>query len=261
MSDNGEAARSAAKFGTGLDKPLIKRFYKSVTVDAVAAGNPGGPVAYRVLLDGRGVRTPAKRPLAVPVEKLAEVIAAEWRAQGDTIEPGTMHVTRLVNTALDGVTGRESEVRASIVHYAGSDLLCYRAEGPYELAERQSRRWGAILDWADETLGLSMVLAAGIMPVVQPAQTIAKVARALEAYDSLQLAALHDMTTLTGSVLLALATARRGITAQDAWSLAHLDEDYQIELWGADADAVAKRARRWQEMEAAEAVFRLVSTS
>ena len=136
--------------------------------------------AYRVVLDGRPVRTPARRELAVPSEPLAQALAAEWQGQGETMDPATMPLTRLVNSALDGVAGREPEVRADIVKYAGSDLVCYFAEAPDELVERQAQRWGAVHAWAEAALGVRLVLAEGIMPVAQDAAMLARIEAALE---------------------------------------------------------------------------------
>ena len=225
-------------------KRLARRFYKVATVE------PRGD-AYRIVLDGRPVRTPAKRELAVASESLAQSLAAEWQGQGETIDPSTMPLTRLVNSALDGVVGREAEVRADIVEYAGSDLICYFATAPDELIERQTRQWGAVHAWAEAALGVRLVLTEGIMPVAQDQVMLARIDAALGGDDALSLAALHVVTTLTGSVLLALAVARGQLRPAEAWALAHIDEDFQIEQWGEDEEAAARRAKRWLEMQAA----------
>lgn len=228
-----------------------KRFYKEVTVaEAVAS-----PPAFRVLLDGRGVRTPAKRELAVPSRALADALAAEWAAQDATIQPRTMPLTRLINSALDGVTGREVEVRAAIVAYGGSDLLCYLAEGPRELIERQSQAWGEIHAWVKSAFAVELTLAVGIMPVMQSAAMLARLDSALGERGPLELAALHVMTASMGSLLLSLAVVHRRLDASQAWSLAHIDEDFQVEKWGRDAEAEARRAQRWSEIVAASQVL------
>jgi len=229
---------------------LPKRFYQTVSV----AARDGG---FAVMLDGRPVRTPAKKLLVVPVETLAVALAEEWDAQKTNINPATMPLTRLVNSALDGVAGREAEVAAEIVKYAGGDLLLYRAAGPAALVARQARHWDPVLAWAEGWLGGRFILAEGIMPVSQPQSTLDKLAAKIADMATLPLAALHVITTLTGSALLALAHAERGIGAQEAWIAAHVDEDYQIELWGPDTEAGARRTDRWREMQAASFLISL----
>lgn len=242
-----------------LRQALPKRFYTQVAVHRCGVGEQTD--AFAILLDGKPVRTPRKSVLAVPTEALAEAIAAEWRAQRELIDPETMPLTRVVNSALDGVKGRQEEVRREILGYAASDLTCYLAPGPRELAERQAREWGAIHVWAQDALGARFACVAGIVPIAQPSATLAAVQRTLEAYGTFELTALHVMTTLTGSALLALALARAqgALSAERAWALAHLDEDWQIAQWGDDAEAAARRARRWLEMKAASDLLTLLS--
>jgi chaperone required for assembly of F1-ATPase len=230
---------------------LPRRFYKTVTL----AETPEG---VRVLLDGRPVRTPAKRELALPTRALAEAVAAEWQAQGDHVDPGSMPLTRLVNSAIDGIAGREDEVRADIAKYAASDLVCYRAEAPVELVARQAAAWDPVLAWARDALGARLGAGQGLVPVRQPEQAVAAVERALAPLDGLALAAHHVMTTLTGSALLALAHGRGRLTAEEAWNAAHIDEDWQISQWGEDAEATARRASRWAEMQAASRLLGLL---
>ncbi len=232
--------------------PRPKRFYRAASVDGAAP-------AFRVLLDGKPVRTPAKRELAVPSRALAEALAAEWEAQGERIDPATMPLTRLANSAIDGVSGREAEVRADIAKYAASDLLCYRAEGPAELVRRQTEVWDPVLAWARESLGARFVLGQGVVPVAQPQAATAAIERALAEFDAFSLAAHHVMTTLTGSALLALAHARGRLAADEAWAAAHVDEDWQIAQWGEDAEAKARRDRRCAEMQAASRLLALVA--
>jgi chaperone required for assembly of F1-ATPase len=247
MSGNGDAPGVPGK-GAGAQP---QRFYKAVTVEGAAG-------SFRVLLDGKPMRTPAKRGLVLPTRGLAEVIAAEWSAQGARVDPRSMPLTRLANSAIDGVAGREAEVRADIAKYAGSDLVCYRADGPEELVRRQAECWDPILAWARDALGARFDVATGIMPVTQPEASKAAVAGALDGLDAFTLAPLHVMATLTGSVLLALAHARRHISAEAAWALAHIDEDFQIGKWGWDAEAGARRERRWAEMAAASRMLALL---
>lgn len=236
-----------------LRPPLPKRFYKDVTVTAGADGS------HEVRLDGRSVKTPKKRPLAFPTPALAEAIAAEWRSQGAEIDPATMPMTRIANTAIDAVTDALPEVAADIVAFAGSDLLCYRAEGPEALQQRQAAAWAPVLAWAREALGARFLLAEGVMPVTQPEAALAGVGRAVATLDAFAISALHVMTTLTGSALLALAHARGFLSADAAWAAAHVDEDYQIELWGPDAEAEARRAYRKSEFEAASRLYALLA--
>jgi chaperone required for assembly of F1-ATPase len=230
-----------------------KRFYRAVSVD-------GAKPTYRVLLDGRPVRTPARKELAVPSRALAQALAAEWEAQGDHIDPGTMPLTRLVNSALDGVTGREAEVRAEIAKYAASDLVCYRASAPHEreLARRQAAAWDPVLAWARRELDVHLSIGQGIVPVAQPQAAAAAIEGVLGGLDAFALAAHHVMTTLTGSALLALAHAGGRLTAEKAWAAAHVDEDWQISQWGEDAEAKARRQRRWTEMQAASRLLALL---
>lgn len=239
MSDNPmKAAREAARAA----RP--KRFYRSVEVAAADAG-------HSVLLDGRPVRTPARRTLALPNAAYAEAVAEEWRAQRDLIEAETMPLTRLANSAIDGVADALAEVRADIARFAEADLVCYRAEGPEGLVEAQRRHWDPVVDWAREALDIRLVLAEGVMHVAQQDETSERVAAALSNRDSFTLAALHVMTTLTGSCMIALAVAEGRLAGPEAWSAAHVDEDWQITRWGADAEATARRDARWREMEAA----------
>jgi chaperone required for assembly of F1-ATPase len=232
--------------------PRPKRFYRGVTVDGAAP-------AFRVLLDGKPVLTPAKRELALPNRPLAEAVAAEWEAQGERIDPGTMPLTRLVNSAVDGVAGREAEVRADIAKYAAGDLLCYRAEAPAELVCRQAEAWDPVLAWARAALGANFAVGRGIVPVAQPEAAAEAVGRALARLDVFGLAAHHVMTTLTGSVLLALAHAGGRLTGEEAWAAAHVDEDWQIGQWGEDAEAKARREKRWAEMQAASRLLALLA--
>jgi chaperone required for assembly of F1-ATPase len=229
-----------------------KRFYRAVSIDGAAR-------AFRVLLDGKPIRTPAKRELALPAEELAEAVAAEWEAQGERVDPATMPLTRLVNTALDGVAGREAEVRAEIAKYAASDLVCYRAEGPAELVHRQAGAWDPVLAWAREALGAKLLTGQGIVPVAQPEAAAEAIGRALARLDAFALTAHHVMTTLTGSALLALAHARGRLSAEQAWAAAHVDEDWQISQWGWDTEAKAGRDRRWAEMRAASRMLALLA--
>jgi chaperone required for assembly of F1-ATPase len=231
---------------------LPKRFYK----EAAVVERDGG---FRVALDGRTARTPGRNVLMLPTRAAAEAIAAEWAAQGERIDPATMPVTRLVNSALDGVADDPAPVRAEIVKYAASDLLCYRAGEPAKLVARQSDLWDPVLAWTDAALGARFILVQGISFVAQPRSSLAAVTRAVEAVPApFALAALNLMTVLSGSALLALAVAHGSLTPDAAWMAAHVDEDVQIETWGEDAEAAARRARRFVDFATAAELLRRV---
>ncbi|MFD1702090.1 ATP12 family chaperone protein [Methylopila henanensis] len=228
-----------------MSAPLPKRFYD---VAGVLEREDG----FVVALDGKAVVTPARAPLALPTAALADAVAAEWAAQVEVIDPATMPLTRLANAAIDGVARARSEVAEDIVKYAGSDLVCYRADGPERLVERQRLSWDPVLAFARDDLGARFVLAEGVMFVDQSDETIEAVRCAIRRHDDVfTLAALHTMTTLTGSALLALGVLRGVHTVEEAWSAAHVDEDWNVELWGQDHEAQARRAARWLEMRAA----------
>jgi chaperone required for assembly of F1-ATPase len=232
---------------------LPKRFYKEV-----ATKDEGGGTA--LLLDGKPVRTPGKAPLALPSRALAEAVAEEWRAHGERIDPSTMPLTRLANSAIDGVAGREQAVIDDILAFAGSDLLCYRAEGPRGLTEAQSQHWDPVLAWAREALGAPLVLSQGVTHVAQPEVSLRRLKEDLAERDAFRLATLHVMTALTGSALLALGVALGRLTPEAAWQAAHVDEDFQISQWGEDAEAAARRQNRWRDFEAAARTLKLLQS-
>ena len=230
----------------------VRRFYKTVEVREADG-------LHALTLDGRRARSPARNRLAAASRPLMLSVAEEWARQGETLDPSEMPLTRLLNAAIDGVAETMDETRAEIVRYAGSDLLCYRAEEPEKLAERQRLAFDPVLDWAVQALGARFALAGGVVHIDQPAEALATVEAALERFDDpAALAALSVVTTLTGSALLGLATAAGFLSAADAWRAAHVDEDFQNEIWGVDAEAMARRAARWREMEAAATALRLL---
>lgn len=253
--EDGEERPDPVRLAQQQARPALpKRFYK----EAGVAERDG---AFALVLDGRPARTPAKNPLALPSRAAAEALAEEWNAQTDLLDPGAMPLTRLVNSALDGVARDMEGVRADLLRYAGSDLLCYRAGDPRRLVERQSTAWDPVLDWAHDEIGARFILAEGVMFAAQPERAIAAVGRALEEIDSpLALAALHSMTSLTGSVLLALAVARGRLSASEAWAAAHVDEDWQARHWGEDELANQRRLARRAEFDAAALVLAAPST-
>jgi chaperone required for assembly of F1-ATPase len=237
-----------------LSPRLGRRFYKNVTVEK-------GENGFSILLDGRPVRTPKKLPLAVPTRALADAIAAEWAAQGAHIDPSTMPLSKLAITAIDGVAGHLAEVAGDIVKFANSDLLCYRAEAPEALQRLQAEAWDPVLRWAEMELGGRFVSAEGVMPVRQSAEALNSIAAAMAPYDAMALAAVHVMTTLTGSALLALAHAKGRLSADEAWAAAHVDEDWQIAHWGVDVEAAERRAKRSSEMQAASRFLALLAAN
>ena len=227
----------------------IRRFFKQASVGA-AEGR-----GFALLLDGRRARTPAKKPLILPTRALAEAVAAEWAGQGATIDPAAMPLTRLANSALDGVAAAMEATRAEIAGYAGADHLCYRAETPEALVAAETEAFDSVLDWAGEALGAKFLVAQGVVHVRQSEGALQAVRAALRSVeDPFALAALHVMTSLTGSALLALVVARGRLSAEEAWRIAHVGEDFQIANWGEDEEAKDRRAARWRDFEAAARV-------
>ncbi|PSJ65840.1 ATP12 family chaperone protein [Kumtagia ephedrae] len=225
--------------------PLPKRFYKAVSVEP-------GERGHVVRLDGKPARTPARTRLELPSERAARLVADEFDAQSDTIDPVTMPVMRLANTAIDGVAHEADAVLEDILRFASSDLLCYRADAPEALVTRQNEAWDGVLDWARDALGARLNLAEGVMHIEQPREAIAALAIHLrQRAEPFRLAALHLMTSLTGSALLALAVEAGERDVETAWTAAHVDEDWQAEHWGQDAEAMARRAHRKRDMLAA----------
>jgi chaperone required for assembly of F1-ATPase len=213
----------------------VKRFYN----DAGVTQTPGG---FGVALDGKSVSTPAKRPLTVPTHALAEAIAEEWKDQGETIDPRRLPLTRLASTALDLVAPRREAVIAEVTKYACTDLVCYRAEQPPELAERQRAAWQPLIDWATLRFDAPLMVTASILPVAQPAASLKALETAVAAYDTHRLAALHLATAACGSLVAALALIEGRIDAEAAFAAAELDESYEIERWGEDAEQARRRA-------------------
>lgn len=251
--EDGETVRDPMRVAQqAMKASLPRRFYK----EATAVERDG---AFVLLLDGRPARTPGRALIALPTRAAGEAVAAEWAAQGERIEPATMPLTRLANSAIDGVAREMPAVAAEIVKYAGSDLLCYRADGPERLIERQRALWDPILAWARDSFGARFDLAEGVMFIAQPEATLAAVAAAVDRFATpFALAALNIMTTLSGSALIALAVAHGRLSAEDGWAAAHVDEDVQMEIWGKDEEALARRAVRWRDFSAAARMIEVV---
>lgn len=233
-----------------MRQALPKRFYK----EAEAVETPEG---FAVQLDGRPVRTPGRALLALPSAAAAALVAAEFAAQDETIDPVTMPVLRIVNTAIDGVAPDMQAVLEDVMRFSASDLLCYRADAPEALVARQGEAWDPVLDWARSALGARFFLAEGVMHVEQPRESVAAVGLWLrQRQEPFRLSAIHVMTTLTGSALLALAVEAEALTPEEAWTAAHVDEDWNAEQWGEDAEAAARRVVRRKEFDAAVALVR-----
>ena len=243
--DPTQAARRAVR------PHLRRRFYQRADVED-ADGE------FRVVLDGRPVKTPARRALAAPKRALAQALVAEWDAQRDVIDPAKMPLTRLANTIIDGVIDAPSAVAAGVERYLGCDLVFYRAPGPAGLVTRQANAWDPVLAWVGEILGADFVLAQGIAFVAQPAQSLVAAASAIPT-DPWRLGAVHAVTTLTGSALIAIALARGALSVDAAWAAAHVDEDWNMEFWGRDQLALEHRAARFAEMQAAATVLEAVN--
>jgi chaperone required for assembly of F1-ATPase len=231
--------------------PLRKRFYGATGVTEAADG-------FAITLDDRPVRTPSGRPLVAPTREIAEAMAAEWAAQNENIDPLTMPLTRFANSVVDAVADRVDAVADDIAKYLGTDLLFYRAGHPEALVAREATHWDPVVFWAAEALGAHFILAEGIVHVRQPDAAIAA-ARAVFPNDPWSIAALHVVTTLTGSALLAVALLRGAQDQDQVWAAAHVDEDWNIEKWGIDEEVAARRAARLVDFRAAAGLLRALN--
>jgi chaperone required for assembly of F1-ATPase len=235
---------------------LRKRFYDQVSVEQDESG-------YVLHLDGRPVRTPARRPLSTPTHVLAEALAAEWRAQREFIDPAAMPLTRLANSVIDAVAQTLAPVAAEVEKYLGTDLVFYRVESPEGLVSAQSAAWDPVLDWAREALGARFICSAGLTFVPQPEAALNAAAATIprdvsNSRDLWRLGAVHVLTTLSGSALIALAVLHGRLSSEQAWAAAHVDEDWNMKTWGRDEQALARRAARFAELQAAATVLELL---
>ena len=238
--DPEEAVRRASR------TPRRKRFYKEAGIAAAAGG-------FAVTLDGKPIRTPSRRQVVAPTNSIAEAIAAEWNAQGETIDPLTMPLTRFANSVAE-VGDRVDAVAEDVAKYLGSDLLFYRAGHPEALVAREAAYWDPVLNWAANELGAHFILSEGIVHVAQPEQAI-KAARGVFPADPWLVAALHVVTTLTGSALLALALLRGVLDSDEVWAAAHVDDDWNVEKWGVDEEVAARRMARFIDFRAAVTIL------
>jgi chaperone required for assembly of F1-ATPase len=244
--DPEEAVRRASR------TPQRRRFYTNPAMAETAAG-------FVITLDDKPIRTPSARQVIVPAREIAEVVVAEWEAQKEFVDPLTMPMTRFANSVVEAVVDRIDAVREDIAKYFESDLLFYRAGHPEALVAREAAHWDPILFWAADALGAHFILAQGIVPIRQPESAIAA-ARAALPDDPWSIAALHVITTLTGSALLALALLRGVADADQVWAAAHVDEDWNCEKWGVDDEVAARRAARLVDFKAATRILKALNS-
>lgn len=231
----------------------IAKFYNAVEVV-----EDGTTISVR--LDGKPVKTPGRATLSVPTRALAEAIAEEWRGQGDALDPATMKLTRLAFAAIDVAPDHRPRLVDEILAFGRSDLLCYRAETPATLVVRQTEAWDPLLDWASETLGAKLVTGTGIAFIEQPAASLAALAASVGSRDDFAIVALHGASSITGSLVLALALVEGRLAAAEAIALSRVDECFQGETWGKDAEAEARAGRLLGDLAAVERIFQLAHT-
>lgn len=229
----------------------MKRFYK----DARPVETAGG---WTVALDGKPIRTPAKAAFVAPVEAVAEAAAEEWRAQGERVLPPSMPVTKAVNTAIDRTGPEYDGVVEAVAAYGGADLLCYRAEAPEGLRARQAEGWDPLLVWAEDAHGARLRTTTGVMHALQPEASLVELAGAVRGHDAFELTALYDLVALSGSLVIGLAVSAGRLAPPDAWAVSRIDETWQEEQWGVDADAAETAARKAEEFAAAARFLRLL---
>ena len=229
----------------------MKRFWKAVSVGSEGDG-------WTIKLDGRPMRTPARRMLAVPSERLAEAIAEEWRAVGEAIDPRAMPLTGLANAAIDRVGPEARSFAQSLARYSEADLACYRADGPQGLVARQEKQWDPLLAWAKRRFDVDFVTTSGLMHVAQPAATIERLGHAAAFLDPFRLAGLSPLVTIGGSLVAALAVAEGAIMPGPAWDLVSIDERWQLEKWGNDAEAETRLENRRRDFLAAARFLELL---
>lgn len=234
-------------------RSAVKRFYREASV------SPGKDGTYNVLLDGKPIRSPGQALLSLPNAALAQAIAAEWGAQSEEVRSETMMLTKLANTAIDRVASNRSGVIEQVLAFARSDLICYRAPEPEELARRQARIWDPLIAWAGEHLSAPLLCSTGVRHVDQSVETLTAVEKAIAQNDDFQLAGLHAAAMLTGSAVLPLALAAGRLSADEAFAAAELDEIYQREKWGEDAEALVRSRKKQSELTETTRFIRLVS--
>jgi chaperone required for assembly of F1-ATPase len=229
----------------------VKRFWKDVTVSQEDGG-------WGVRLDGRPVKTPARTALLVPAQALAEAIADEWRSAGEEIDPRAMRLTGLANAAIDRVAPDKDAFAAGLARYAEADLACYRAEGPSKLLERQERSWDELLGWARRRYDVDFATTTGVTHVAQPDAKVAQLGHAVGALDAFRLAGLSPLITIGGSLVAALAVLEKALTPEQAWDAVSVDERWQLEQWGSDAEAEQALENRRRDFLAAARFLELL---
>lgn len=212
-----------------------KRFWEKTETTQAEGG-------FTVTLDGRAIKTPAKSALVLPSMVMARAVAAEWDAQEDQIDPRTMPMTRSANAAIDKVTPQFTEVADMLAGYGGSDLLCYRATSPTELIARQAQHWDPLLERAKQEFDAPLNVTNGVIPVEQPAASLANLSKLVHAQTPFQLAGFHDLVSMSGSLILALAATHGWASAEALWDLSRVDETWQEEQWGEDEEASQQAA-------------------
>jgi chaperone required for assembly of F1-ATPase len=229
----------------------VKRFWKNVTVEPDGAG-------WAVRLDGRPVRTPAREPLVLPTEALAQAIASEWSGLEDTVDPRTMPLTGLANAAIDRVAPDVQAFASGLASYAQADLACYRAERPQALVDVQAASWDALLAWGRRRYDVDFCTIAGVVHIDQPVATVERLSHAISTLDPFRLAGLSPLVTIGGSLVAGLAVLERAMTAEQAWDAVSVDERWQLEQWGADSEAETTLANRRRDFLAAARFLELL---
>ena len=229
----------------------MKRFWKEASLAPEDSG-------WAVKLDDKPVRTPARLPLVVPAEPLARAIAEEWNSAGETVDPRAMPLTGLANAAIDRVAPDPGKFAEGLAQYGESDLTCYRAEGPPELEERQEKSWDPLLAWARRRFDVDFRTTRGVIHVSQPEETVRRLAHAVSALDPFRLVGLSPLVTIGGSLVAALALAEGAITPDDAWEAVTIDDRWQRERWGADAEAEAELEARGRDFLSAARFLQLL---
>jgi chaperone required for assembly of F1-ATPase len=232
----------------------MKRFYKEASAGEVEGG-------YGVLLDGRPMRTPQAARLAVPTRPLAQALAGEWDSQGEKVTPAAMPLTQIACTAIDLVTRERDRAVEEVVSFAEAELLCYRADAPRELVQRQVALWQPLLDWLEATTGAALVPVTGIVHTPQPPESLERIRTAVEGFDGFGLAALAMAVRASGSLVVGLALAKGRLSPEEAFAAAELDETYSIEQWGEDPVAADRRAILLADLVAARRFLDLLRPS
>lgn len=253
MSDNQGGPTFVAQFNPAKEREarFSKRFYKTATSRPSEDG-------FVVMLDERDLKTPGRNAVRVPTEGLARAVAAEWAAQEGHIDPSTMPRTRIVTTAIDRVAPDNGLAVDEITRYAGSDLVCYRAEEPAELVERQAEAWDPLLEWISSTHKASLRPTNGIIHVTQAADDLARIGEFVAALDPIRVTALHTLVTIAGSAVIGLAVLQNRLDADQGYAASRIDETYQAAKWGEDEEAAERARFHKAEFDAASEVIRLL---